>query len=134
MRFLMLIAALISMLGVERSHAQIEPFTGHWLQTFSTAGDCPTCRISIRPEGDGFEVVSNNGWSASVATTTRPGEVSVIGTGIWDPQTGSTDLGRKLRLFLLFDGQSLIMQMAIGQEDGQQQLIHANFVRDPSVR
>ncbi|MDJ0448680.1 hypothetical protein [Methylocystis sp. JR02] len=58
------------------------PLTGTWLQTYSTAGQCPTCSIAIRRDGDGYLVSSSNGWSARVIG----GPHGAVGGGSWNTQ------------------------------------------------
>jgi hypothetical protein len=63
-------------------HGGGNPLLGTWLQTYSTAGQCPTCSITIRPQGDGYLVTSSNGWSARVVG----GSYGAEGGGSWNTQ------------------------------------------------
>lgn len=61
--------------GRERGHSLF----GVWRQTYSDAGECPSCVVTIRPAGDEIEISSNNGWSAML----REGPDGSSGRGAW---------------------------------------------------
>jgi hypothetical protein len=66
------------------AHAQNgASFVGKWYQTYSTAGQCPTCSITISPVGGGYSVTSSNGWTARLHGDGRSGS----GQGGWDTKT-----------------------------------------------
>jgi hypothetical protein len=58
------------------------PLSGVWLQTYSSAGQCRTCSITIRRDGDGYLVSSSNGWSARVVG----GSHGAYGGGSWNTE------------------------------------------------
>jgi hypothetical protein len=63
-------------------HGGGHPLPGTWLQTYSTAGQCPSCTITIEREGDGYLISSSNGWSARVVG----GPHGAVGGGSWNTQ------------------------------------------------
>ena len=70
--------------GVSPAAETASPFVGKWSQIGSSAGDCPTCFVTIAPFGDAVRITSSNGWSATLRGNAR----TVAGNGNW-PTSGA---------------------------------------------
>lgn len=59
-------------------------FNGVLLQTASNAGECPTCTLTIEhpPGATHFQMVANNGWTASMVYNSA-GQRGAQGQGYW---------------------------------------------------
>lgn len=109
--------------------AQHDFVEGDWQQIRSSAGTCPTCRISIAQKGESLSVVANNGWSAIVDIEAARDPVQATGTGAWAPGKTGTIAGKKFNVVFRLINDRLHMSMRVEMENGSRRLIRAVFGR-----
>lgn len=104
-----------------------EAFHGEWQQIFSNAGECTTCRITIRQTGSSLKIIANNDWTAITETGGRD---SADGAGFWKRGTPKTYSGKTfdIRLRRNEDGE-LLMTMRIEPVRGKARTIRGVFKR-----
>ena len=68
-----------------------DTFHGEWQQIASNAGECPSCRITIRQTGTSLQVTANNDWTAIAETSRRD---TAGGAGFWKRGTRKTYSGK----------------------------------------
>lgn len=104
-----------------------ETFHGEWQQIASNAGDCPSCRISIRQTGASLQIIANNDWTAIAETGA---EKTAGGAGFWKRGTRKTYSGKSFNIKLRRnDANELIMLMRIEPIRGQSRTIKGVFQR-----
>lgn len=104
--FFMLVSATAAQAG----------FCGNYVQTWSNAGACKTCKLQIadNPEIQKYFVEANNGWSAELEFT--EGDSSVAhGSGRWK-KVGGVYSGK--RVFVDMNQQGLTLRMTMSVADG----------------
>ncbi|MEP0521401.1 MAG: MliC family protein [Hyphomicrobiales bacterium] len=97
------------------SAAVAGPLEGDWQQASSNAGHCDNCAISVAALGDHASTLSvsaNNGWSANV-TKLFQDDVLADGYGRWDDSVGGAYAGKRFKITLLEENDTMrmIMQM-----------------------
>ncbi len=125
-RFLAAILLLCTA-GLAVPAAAEEVFHGEWQQIASNAGECPTCRITIRQTGASLQITANNDWSAIAETGGRD---TAGGAGFWKRGTRKTYSGKTfdIRLRLNDDGE-LLMKIRIEPIQGRSRTIQGLFQR-----
>ncbi|HEV7249007.1 MAG TPA: hypothetical protein VGN93_18695 [Shinella sp.] len=104
-----------------------EAFHGEWQQIASNAGECPTCRITIRQTGTSLEIVANNDWTAIAETG---GHETANGAGFWKRGTRKTYAGKTFNIRLRHNGDDeLLMRMRIEPIQGRSRTIQGLFKR-----
>lgn len=105
----------VACLAGTMSAAFAGPLEGDWQQASSNAGYCGNCAISVAALDDWsskLSVSSNNGWSANV-TKLFHDDVFADGFGRWDDGVGGAYAGKRFKITLLEeqDTMRMIMQM-----------------------
>jgi hypothetical protein len=101
-------------------------FCTAYAQTWSNAGRCKTCRLTITPKASQrYEVVANNGWKAEISRSEQS-EGATKGEGRWSASAGPVYAGKSFKLALARTGSVLKMAMLI-QLDKKQRIVVANF-------
>lgn len=113
--------------GLAAQAAAEDTFHGEWQQIASTAGDCPSCRITIRQTGASLQIIANNDWTAIAETG---GAKAAGGAGFWKRGTRKTYAGKSFDIKLRRnDADELIMLMRIEPIRGQSRTIKGVFQR-----
>ena len=127
MRRVLAAIVLLCMAGLAAPAAAEGGFDGEWQQVSSNAGDCPSCRITIRQTGTSLQIVANNDWTA-IAETAGPGTAD--GAGFWKRGTRKTYSGKSFDIKLRRnDEDELLMLMRIEPIRGQSRTIKGVFQR-----
>lgn len=121
--------ALACLLHAGPAAAQTHLVEGAWQQTESSAGACPTCRISITPTGDMLDVTANNGWMAVTLLPDAVGPGEMAGVGAWSPDRPGWVRGRPFEVAFRLVGERLRMTMRVQMPDGSHRVIRAVFER-----
>jgi len=104
-----------------------DTFHGEWQQIASNAGECPSCRITIRQTGASLQIIANNDWTAIAETG---GEKTAGGAGFWKRGTRKTYSGKSFDIKLRRnDADELIMLMRIEPIRGESRTIKGVFQR-----
>lgn len=102
-------------------------FHGEWQQVSSNAGECQTCRVTIRQTGSSLQIIANNGWTAVAETG---GDKTAGGAGFWKRGTRKTYAGKSFDIKLRRnDDGELLMLMRIEPTRGQSRTIKGVFQR-----
>jgi hypothetical protein len=97
-----------------------------YAQTWSSAGRCDKCRLTISPKAEQrYEVVANNGWKAEVRRRENE-KGATSGEGRWSASSGRTFAGRSFKIALARAGNDLKMAMLV-RLDGKQRIVVARF-------
>jgi hypothetical protein len=88
-------------------------FCSNYVQTYSNAGDCPTCNLFIagNPGIQKYFVTSNNGWEAELLWT-HGDDSTAAGSGRWNDNAGPALAGRGFEIDLNQQGRTLSMVMS----------------------
>ncbi|MEL7048288.1 MAG: hypothetical protein AAFO75_04870 [Pseudomonadota bacterium] len=102
-------------------------FCSTYQQTWSNAGQCPTCQLNIKhwPGEQAYTVFANNGWQAELNYVEGDSSVAT-GGGTWQKGLGHAYSGKNFDMDLSQQGQQLSMIMST-MVNGQQQVIRAEF-------
>ena len=104
-----------------------DTFNGEWQQIASNAGECPSCRITIRQTGASLQIIANNDWTAIAEAG---GAKTAGGAGFWKRGTRKTYSGKSFDIKLRRnDADELIMLMRIEPIRGQSRTIKGVFQR-----
>lgn len=127
MRRFLVAAALFCISGFATPVAAEDAFQGEWQQIASNAGECPSCRITIRQTGASLQIIANNDWTALAETGDRD---TASGAGFWKRGTRKTYSGKtfNIRMRLNTDDE-LLMKMRIEPIQGKSRTIQGVFKR-----
>jgi hypothetical protein len=118
---------LICVAGLAAPAAAEDAFHGEWQQVSSNAGECPTCRITIRQTGSSLQIIANNDWTA---VADAEGRRTAGGAGFWKRGTRKTYAGKSFDIKLRRnDDAELLMLMRIEPTRGESRTIKAVFQR-----
>jgi hypothetical protein len=113
--------------GLSAPTAAEDTFHGEWQQVASNAGECPTCRITIRQTGSSLQIIANNDWTAIAESA---GRTTADGAGFWKRGTRKTYSGKSFDIKLRRnDDDELIILMRIEPIRGQSRTIKGVFQR-----
>lgn len=125
-RFLAAIT-LLCMTAFALPAAAEDAFDGEWQQVASNAGECTTCRITIRQTGSSLQIVANNDWTAIAEAG---GSKTADGAGFWKRGTRKTYSGKSFDIKLRRnEDDELLMLMRIEPIRGQSRTIKGLFQR-----
>lgn len=104
-----------------------DTFHGEWQQIASNAGECPSCRITIRQTGASLQIIANNDWTAIAEAG---GTKTAGGAGFWKRGTRKTYSGKSFDIKLRRNAaDELIMLMRIEPIRGESRTIKGVFQR-----
>lgn len=107
------LVASVLVAGMSPAAAQAGHWVGEWRQVESSAGQCPSCRITISGMGRVLTVIASNGWTAQVSADVENGLAAAHGEGQWS-ETGTGGLaGLPFAVHLTERGNRLHMTMQI---------------------
>ena len=119
--------ALFCMAGFAAPAAAQDAFHGEWQQIASNAGECPSCRITIRQTGTSLQVTANNDWTAIAETSRRD---TAGGAGFWKRGTRKTYSGKTFDIQFRRNAEDeLLMRMKIEPIRGKNRTITGLFKR-----
>ncbi|TAA64939.1 hypothetical protein [Shinella sp. JR1-6] len=119
--------ALFCMAGFAASAAAQDAFDGEWQQVASNAGECPSCRITIRQTGTSLQIIANNDWTAIAETNGRD---AAGGAGFWKRGTRKTYSGKTFDIRIRRNADdNLLMRMKIEPIRGENRTINGLFKR-----
>ncbi|MGB5901410.1 MAG: hypothetical protein WBF99_00440 [Xanthobacteraceae bacterium] len=104
---------LMLVAGMSPATAQAGHWVGDWRQLESSAGQCPSCRITISGIGRVLTVVASNGWTAEVTADVENGLAAAHGEGRWNEMRASRLAGLPFAIHLTERGNLLHMTMQI---------------------
>ncbi|MCM2472768.1 hypothetical protein HGO38_04655 [Rhizobium sp. CG5] len=105
---------------------------GSWQQVVSNAGQCDTCRITIKKQGSVLRVTSNNGWFAIVEAD-KPGKFNAVsGVGRWKPGHGGSYSRAAFDIHFTLTDSQIYMNMTVPMKDRPAQVIKAIFDKLPT--
>ena len=123
-------AALLAMLvPATPLRADGSHFAGEWRQIHSNAGQCPTCRITVRQAGSTVVIEANNDWNAAAEAGDQGNPDLARGAGHWKSGTNKTYAGEIFDLRLVRNDDNLHLTMRVKPETGSPRTIRAIFQR-----
>lgn len=132
-RILSTILIFITILGSAFSFEKNNAISGTWRQVRSNSGECGKCSITIQQMDDTFEVVSNNGWRATVKPTEpfSDGELpSFLGSGVWRRDQNGRSSETVLKAVFVYDKRQLHLTMILKAASGESQKIDVSYRRN----
>ena len=104
-----------------------DTFHGEWQQVASNAGECPSCRITIRQTGTSLQIIANNDWTAIAEAD---GHDTAGGAGFWKRGTRKTYSGKTFDIQFRRNAEDeLLMRMRIEPIRGKSRTINGLFKR-----
>ena len=104
-----------------------DAFHGEWQQVASNAGECPSCRITIRQTGTSLQIIANNDWTAIAEAD---GHDTAGGAGFWKRGTRKTYSGKTFDIQFRRNAEDeLLMRMRIEPIRGKSRTINGLFKR-----
>ncbi|AOF89120.1 hypothetical protein [Sinorhizobium sp. RAC02] len=117
MRRFLAAVILLCMAGLAAPAAAEDTFHGEWQQVSSNAGECSTCRVTIRQTGSTLQIIANNDWTAIAETGDSK---TAGGAGFWKRGTRKTYAGKSFDIKLRRnDVDELLMLMRIEPARGR---------------
>jgi hypothetical protein len=114
--------------GTSPAAAQAGHWVGDWRQVESSAGQCPSCRITISGMGRVLTVTASNGWTAQVMADVENGLATARGEGQWNETRTGGLAGLPFAIHLTERGNRLHMTMQI-MRAGRTWTVRAAFGR-----
>ncbi|WP_418135909.1 hypothetical protein [Agrobacterium sp. El2ro-1b] len=132
-RILSTILIFITILGSAFSFEKNNAISGTWRQVRSNSGECGKCSITIQQMDDTFEVVSNNGWRATVKPTEPFSDrelPSFLGSGVWRRDQNGRSSETVLKAVFVYDKRHLHLTMILKAASGEAQKIDVSYRRN----
>lgn len=127
MRHFLAAITLLCVTGLAAPAVAEDTFHGEWQQVSSNAGECPTCRVTIRQTGSSLQIIANNDWTAVAETGSGQ---TAGGAGFWKRGTRKTYAGKSFDIKLRRnDDDELLMLMHIEPSHGRSRTIKGVFQR-----
>ncbi len=92
--------------------AQAQDVCRNYVQQSSNAGDCDSCSVRLRPNGQGYIIKSSNGWAAR-AQWSNGDPTEAEGAGVWDDNLGTAYAGQPFDISLTASGGDLDVTMTM---------------------
>lgn len=121
------LVALMLVARMSPAAAQAGHWVGDWRQVESSAGQCPSCQITISGMGRVLTVTASNGWTAQVTADVENGLAAARGEGQWSEARAGGLAGLPFAIHLTERGNRLHMTMQIIRA-GRTWTIRAAFV------
>jgi hypothetical protein len=120
---------VIALLCFQPTRAQAHELLGDWQQLTSSAGACPSCRISFSGAASELNVTASNGWSAAVEVREADSGATAAGRGQWSARGPASFASKPFNVDFKLRGERLYMTMVSELANGRKHVVRAVFGR-----